>query len=448
MNDDVLIVGGGLAGLAAASALAEQGLRVTLLESRNRLGGRAGSFVDSASQQLVDACQHVSMGCCTNFAHFCEQMGIAHFLEAQPTLFFMTPDGRCSRFEADPLPAPWHLARALHRAHYLSLGDKIRIAWGMLRLWFSSPDADPPLLDWLKRNRQSERTIRRFWNVVLVSALNDQVENLGLKYARKVFVDGFLTHPKGFEVQIPSVPLGRFYGEEMLMALKKRGVTLELNASVEKITISRGLQSFTLRDGRIVQAKWYLSALPFDRLLALLPQDLRDGDPFWSRLKQLRVSPITSVHLWYDRPVVKWPHLVLVDGLGQWLFNRGIDASQRSYLQVVISAAEEAVTSGHAQLLQRILDELYTLFPALREATLLQSRVITEHRATFRAVPGVDQLRPTQITPLDNFFLAGDWTQTGWPATMEGAVRSGYLAAEAILNQAGIVARCVQADLR
>src|SRR6266542_2384112 len=215
MSNTVLIIGGGLAGLAAATALAPRGFRVTLLESRNRLGGRAGSFQDTASGQLVDACQHVSMGCCTNLAHFCRSLGIDHFLQPQRCLYFLTPDRRVSRFAAGRWPAPFHLLRSFAAAHYLTPAEKVRVAWGLFCLQREAANADPPFLEWLQSHRQTQRTIDRFWGLVLTSALNETPERIGLRYARKVFVDGFLSHPRGFEVELPSVPLGRLYGVEM-----------------------------------------------------------------------------------------------------------------------------------------------------------------------------------------------------------------------------------------
>jgi squalene-associated FAD-dependent desaturase len=434
MTPTALVIGGGLAGLAAASALAPRGYRVTLVESRNRLGGRAGSFTDAATGQVIDACQHVSMGCCTNFAHFCRTVGIDHFLAPQPTLYFMTPDRRVSRFRADAWPVPLHLARSFAAAHYLTVGDKLRIAWGLGSLMRAPADADPPFRDWLVRHRQTERTMDRFWGIVLVSALNESIDRIGLRYARKVFRDGFLTHLRGFEVHLPTVPLDRFYGDELMAWFQRHGIALRLNDAVREIGVDvNRVSSVRLRSGEAMTADVYVSTVPFDRLLDLLPAAVVEREPYFANLKRLEVSPITSVHLWWDRQVMRLPHAVLIDCLGQWVFNRG------TYVQVVVSAARPLRGLGHEEVQRRIVDEVRKLFPAARSASLLRGRVVTEHAATFSAVPGVDRWRPGQRSPLANLFVAGDWTATGWPATMEGAVRSGYLAAEAVLGKTGIV---------
>src|SRR5262249_38846015 len=215
MAERVAELGAGRAGLAAVAALPPRGYRVRLLEARPRAGVRAASFPDAASGQVVDTCQHVSMGCCTNFAHFCRTVGIEHLVESQPALYFLTPDRKLSRLEADPLPAPWHLARSFLRAHYLTAGEKLRIAWGLARLRPAPDTDDPPFLPWLLRHRQTPRTVERFWGLVLTSALNESPDRIGLRYARKVFVDGFLGHRKGFTVGLPRVPLVQLYGQEL-----------------------------------------------------------------------------------------------------------------------------------------------------------------------------------------------------------------------------------------
>jgi squalene-associated FAD-dependent desaturase len=443
----VLVIGGGLAGLAAATALAPRGFHVTLLESRNRLGGRAGSFTDTATGQLIDACQHVSMGCCTNMAHFCRTVGIDHFLKPQPFLYFMTPDRRVSRFRAGHGPAPLHLAGSFFGAHFLSPTEKLRIGWGLARLRASAED-DPPFHDWLARHGQTPQTVERFWGLVLTSALNETPERVGLRYARKVFVDGFLRHRRGFEVELPSVPLGRLYGEQLQAWFERHQVPVRFNAAVRAVQIKDGrVRGVELRNGDVLDADWYVAAVPFDRLSDLLPADVVEAHDCFHNLQRLEVSPITSVHLWYDRPVMRLPHVVLVGCLGQWVFNRGATGVGEHYIQVVVSAARQFRGLGHDEVQRRLVAELARLFPAASPDALLRARVVTEHAATFSAVPGVDRWRPGQACPVPNLFLAGDWTATGWPATMEGAVRSGYLAAEALLARVGAPERLLQPDL-
>jgi squalene-associated FAD-dependent desaturase len=448
MAKRVVIIGGGLAGLAAATDLASHGFEVTLLESRNRLGGRAGSFFDAASGQLVDTCQHVSMGCCTHFAHFCRTVGIAHLLQSQPNLYFMTPDRQMSRFHADPLPAPFHLVRSFWRSHYLSAVDKLRIVWGLACLRRTPPDADPPFQDWLLAHRQTPRTVERFWGVVLTSALNETPERIGLRYARKVFVDAFLGERRGFQVELPRVPLGRLYGTELTNWLERHHVRVRMNAAAKALWIcEHHVQGLELRTAETIAADWYVAAVPWERLLDLLPGEILEAEPYFQKLKRLESSPITSVHLWYDRPLTALPHVVLVDGVGQWIFNRGEANPGEHYLQVVVSASRQFRGLGHEEVERRIVAELAHLFPAAVPAALRRARVVTEHEATFSAVPGVDRWRPAQTSPLPNLVLAGDWTATGWPATMEGAVRSGYLAAQVILKSSGHEVRAIEQDL-
>jgi squalene-associated FAD-dependent desaturase len=448
MPEKVVIVGGGLAGLAATTVLAPRGFNVTLLESRGRLGGRAGSFVDPTTGELVDTCQHVSMGCCTNFTHFCCEVGIAQLLEAQRCLYFMTPDRRISTFSAAPLPAPLHLARSLWRAHFLTLGEKIRILWGMMALRWARADVDPPFETWAVRHGQTPQTLKRFWGLVLTSALNESTERIGRRYARKVFVQSFMRSRRGFEVEVPRVPLGRLYGEELRNWLESHHVQAQLNCAVKSICVAGNeIESLKLRDGSDCLADWYVLALPFDRLLELLPDRIVKAEPYFAKLRHLETSPITSVHLWYDRRVMDLPHIVLVDCAGQWVFNRGETSRGEHYVQVVVSASRQFRGLGHREVERMIVEEISRLFPLATSDCLRRARVITEHGATFSAVPGVDEWRPSQVSPIRNLLLAGDWTATEWPATMESAVRSGYLAGEAILERSGRPEKLVQPEL-
>jgi squalene-associated FAD-dependent desaturase len=447
MAQSVAIIGGGLAGLAAATAMAQNDVEVTILESRGRLGGRAGSFHDPITGQLIDTCQHLNFGCCTNFTHFCATVGVAKFLEPQPCLHFMTPDGRMSQFAGDGLPAPLHLLRSFWRGHYLTSSEKLRVAYGLAHLRLANPENDVPFLDWLRSHGQTPRTISRFWGLVLTSALNELPERIGLRYARKVLIDGFLGHREGMRMEMPTVPLGRFYGEELQRWLDRHQVRVAMNTAAKRVNIESGrVTGVLLRSDQTIQADWYIVTVPFDRLPDILAEEVVEEHACFREIKRLETSPITSIHLWYDQPVLDLPHLTLIDCAGQWIFNRGEVAGEH-YIQVVVSASRQFRGLGHEEVQRRIVEELSQLLPRATPSALKRSRVITEHDATFSAVPGVDVWRPLQVTPIANLFLAGDWTATGWPATMEGAVRSGYLAAEALLRKTGREVRLVQPDL-
>jgi len=375
-------------------------------------------------------------------------VGIGHLLEAQQRLYFMTPDGKRSVLQADPLPAPFHLARSFCRLHFLSAGEKLRIAWALANLKRSALDEDVPFSDWRKCNHQTPQTVQRFWSVVLTSALNESPDRIGLRYARKVFVDGFLGHRRGFELELPRVSLSRLYGDELQCWLAEHRVELRTNCGIKTVQVSRDrITHLETRQGETVTSDWYIVAVPFDRLLDLLPGELTERYPVFRDLKRLETAPITSVHLWFDRPILDLPHVVLVDCIGQWVFNRGQVGEGDYYIQVVVSAARQFRGLGHEEVKRLIVEEITHLLPGAASASLRRARVVTEHEATFSAVPGVDAWRPPQATPIANLFLAGDWTATDWPATMEGAVRSGYLAAEALLTRLGRPTRLLQPDL-
>jgi len=450
----VVIVGGGLAGLACAVALAEQGVLATVLESRPRLGGRASSFHDSTTAQWVDNCQHVAMGCCTNFRHFCQITGIDSQFQTAEQLNFVGDRGQIHPFAANFGPAPLHLVRAFARLGYLTWSDKWALARGLSALARQrSFDEQQSMADWLQRQRQPVRTIERFWHVVLVSALSESLDRISVPQARKVFVDGFLRHRDAWKVMIPTTPLEELFGTEVSQWYLARGGQIRLLTAADQLRIqSEQVTGIELRDGSVITADDYVLAVPWHRVSSFIPAEWRCRSPF-SELAQIQSAPISSVHLWFDRPIMSLPHAVFTQGLVQWVFQRTAAASasaeppQSWYYQVVISASREVVETETAFIQQRVLDELAAVWPAIREAKLLASRQVTEHRAVFSVVPGIDRLRPVQQSPWHNLQFAGDYTQTGWPATMEGAVRSGYLAAENLLRRRGQRVQLLQPDL-
>jgi squalene-associated FAD-dependent desaturase len=442
-----MIVGGGLAGLAAATSLVDHGLRITLLESRPRLGGRASSFTDPVTGEPVDNCQHVSMACCTNLADFCRRVGTDGLFRREPELVFLSPEGRVSRLRAGCLPAPFHLAGSFLRATFLSPVDKLRVAYGLARLRSARHDRPgEAVADWLRRNGQTDRTIDRYWAPVLVSALNERLESMDVGHARKVFIDGFLRTRDGFQIEIPLVPLGELYGRRLEIWLAARGVGVRMTTGVRSI-LSDGEGAVTgivLRSGETVPADFAIVAVPFDRIADLLDPALAARLPRLRDVASLAASPITGVHLWFDRPVCPFDHVVTLGRTVQWVFNhtaiqgrRPGDAEGGQYLQLVISASYDLLPLDRDAIRDRVLAELRAMWPEAAEARLLRWWVVTEHGATFAVRPGVDALRLPQRTPVEGLFLAGDWTFTGWPATMEGAVRSGYLAAEGVLQDLG-----------
>ena len=452
----VVIVGGGLAGLATAVGLAQHGVPATLVESRPRLGGRASSFQDAASGEWIDNCQHVTMGCCTNFRWFCEQTGLADRFRRETTLYFVGPDGTVNRFGASSLPAPLHLAGAFARLSYLTWGDKLALGRSLRVLARSTPSAAPQsMAEWLQDQCQPQRVIDRFWKVTLVSALSESLDRIDVAIARKVIVDGFLAHREAWLVDIPTAPLEELYGQTLTNWLQTRGVTLRLQTGAEGIDIAAdGATQVRLKNGELLPASDVVLAVAHQRLGSLLPTGWTTSQVA-PGIDQLEAAPISSVHLWFDRPITPLPHAVFVEGLVQWVFNRTALAAEGQststangyYYQVVISASRELQGRNSDDIRDEVVAELAKVLPETRSAKLLRSRQVTEHRAVFSPLPGSSALRPPQQTPIGNLQLAGDYTQTGWPATMEGAVRSGFLAAENVLRRRGVTAHLLQPDL-
>jgi squalene-associated FAD-dependent desaturase len=459
-SQSVLVIGGGLAGLACAVALAESGIKVRLFEKRPHLGGRATSYTLPDGSE-VDNCQHVTLGCCTNLADFYRRAGADGKIRFYDRLYFADRAGRRSTIAASMLPPPLHMAPSFVGFGALGFGDKIGIAKALMAIAWAGgkpPDIDGvTMLDWLHRMRQTPDAIERFWRVVLVSALDEELSRMDARYGIDVFWKAFLGSRGGYRVGIPSVPLAELY-EGCSEAIVRKGGEVRLRCGVREIHIRENrLAGVTLEDGSEISADACVAAVPHDILLGLLPAAMGEERGPLAGLRHLRTSPITGVHLWFDRVVMKEPFLALLDNTTQWIFNKSLlyahaetngDAPPRGqYLQLVISASYDLVPRSRQDIIDLCRRELAEVLPATRDAKLEKATVIKEVHATFSPEPGVDQWRPAQKTAIEGLFLAGDWTRTGWPSTMEGAVRSGYLAAEETLSSLGEPRKFLQADL-
>jgi squalene-associated FAD-dependent desaturase len=448
----VVVVGGGLAGLAASVLLAEHGFRVSLLERHPRLGGRATSYL-LPSGEYIDNCQHVTLRCCTNLEDFYRRIDVAGKINYYDRLAFSDSKGNRSEIKPSGLPAPFHVAPSFASFGLLNWKDKLSVARAMLRIFRAGGKPrlaqNTSMLDWLKQTGQTTNAIDRFWRVVLVSALNEELDRTDAVYGIDVFWKAFLSNRIGFAVGIPAVPLEALYDAAADRIRNVHG-DVRTRCGVAELCVSKGsIDGVRLEDGSLLSADYYVLAVPFDRLLKIIPLEMRDSELF-ANLRKLSVSPITSVHLWFDRHVMTEPFLTSVDQTIQWVFNRNKLASTRGtgqYLQVVISASHALAQHSQQDIINLCRKEVADLIPATREAKTTRAVVVRENAATFSPVPGSDRWRPTERTPIKNLLLAGDWTRTGWPATMEGAVRSGYRAAEAILELEGEPAELLQPDL-
>jgi zeta-carotene desaturase len=457
----VIVIGGGLAGLSAGVTLAEAGWRVRLFEQRPFLGGRATSYVLPDGEH-VDNCQHVTLGCCTNLEDFYRRVGSAGKIKFFDRLLFQDPQGRTGEMQAGMLPAPFHMTGSFATFAPLTLADKLSIARAMLDILRGkghTADLDAPggisMLEWLKRRKQTPGAIERFWRVVLVSALDEELDKTDARFGVDVFWKAFLCNRGGYRMGVPSVPLAELY-DGCKAEIEKRGGEVTLRAPLRAIHLrDAGVHGVEFDGGRRESADAYVFAVPHETLAELLPAEAKELEPGLAHLKNIGVSPITGVHFWFDREVMREPFVTLLETNTQWIFNKtalygsgnGTEPSKGQYLQLVISASYGLLQKPRQEIIDLCLAEVRNALPRARDAKLLKATVIKEAAATFSPQPGVDQWRPIQQTKIRGMFLAGDWTKTGWPATMEGAVRSGYLAAEAVLNAAGMPKKLLQPDL-
>src|SRR5579863_3571845 len=434
----VAVVGGGLAGLAAGCALADSGFHVTLFERRPYLGGRASSYQHPGTGEVVDNCQHVLLGCCTNLIQFYERLGVENKIRWYDRLTFLEPGGRASVIAPSMLPAPFHNAPAFLRAACLDLSDKLAIGMAMAALAPAAPrDSGETFLTWLRRHAQTKQAIERFWKPVLVSALNEELDRMSGPYAAQVVRESFLKSAAAGRMGVPTVPLTDLYGVAGDY-IAGHGGEIRLRCSVESF-VPEPDQVKLLASGEEASFDFIVFAVPFDMLSRILPQT-SGANPLRQALARFETSPITGIHLWFDRQITELDHAVLLDRTIQWMFHKSKLLGRNengSYIELVVSSSKTLVEKSRAEIVELALAELREFFPGARQANLVKSTVIKEIHATYSPQPGVDAYRPHAETAWPRIFLAGDWTATGWPATMEGAVRSGYLAAESIVRASG-----------
>jgi squalene-associated FAD-dependent desaturase len=456
-----IVIGGGLAGLASGVALAEAGWRVRLFEQKPFLGGRATSYVLPGGEH-VDNCQHVTLGCCTNLADFYRRVGSADRIKFFDRLVFLDPQGRRGTMKAGILPAPFHMTGSFLTFTPLKIGDKICIARAMFEILAAkgkTRDLEEAggisMLEWLHRRAQTQGAIERFWRVVLVSALDEELEHTDARYGVDVFWKAFLMNSTGYRMGVPIVPLAELYAG-CQVAIEARGGEVNLRTPVRALVADgTSIAGVQFDNAREESTDAYIFAVPQDAIVELMPDSIRRAESSLGNLHKIKVAPITGVHFWFDRQVMDEPFVTLLDTNTQWIFNKsqlyavpnGSAKNQEQYLQMVISASYDLLKKSRQEIIDLCLREVRQALPRAQEAQLMKATVIKEVAATFSPQPGVDRWRPRQDTKIPKLFFAGDWTATGWPATMEGAVRSGYLAAEAVLRAAGTPQKFLQPDL-
>ena len=443
----VAVVGGGLAGLAAGCALAQSGLRVTLFERRPYLGGRASSYQHPGTGEVIDNCQHVLLGCCTNLIDFYDRVGVSDKIRWFEQLIFLEPGGRASAIAPSSLPSPFHTLPAFLKAHCLNLRDKMAIGAAMASLAPAqmTDKGGESFLSWLQKHGQTNRAIERFWKTVLVSALNEEIGSVSIPSAAQVIRESFLKSAAAGRMGVPTVPLTDLYGHagEYISA---RSGEVRLRSSIESFRAEVAGVRLSVTDGEEA-FDFAVLALPFDALAAILP-DTSAAEPLRQSLGHFETSPITGIHLWFDREITDLSHAVLLDRTIQWMFHKSkllacrnggsSETAKGSYVELVVSSSKGLVNKSKQEIVDLAASELREFLPGARDANLLKSTVIKEVHATYSPRPGIDAYRPQPETVWPRVFLAGDWTATGWPATMEGAVRSGYLAAQCVARAAGV----------
>jgi len=437
-SEPIVVVGGGAAGVTCACKLAERGDRVILIEQGPQLGGRAGSFTHP-DYGLIDFGQHILMRCCKESAALFDRLGVGDALRFQsslnvPIATHDTPEPVRARVASAPLPAPLHLVPSLLRYRPLSSTDRARVIPAAWSLWLRSPTPGNTFATWLERHAQSPEAVARFWDPISIAALNAPAASVDAGVAGMVFRKAFLS-PHGADLGFFQRPLSELFGAAIPYLENRQGTVL-LGTRVRAIEITDGrCVGVRLASGEAIRAASVVSAVPPSDLAALLPDTLEPGRrlPISDVVQHLAWAPIVNLHLWFDRLVMprEQPLFIAVDGPVQAVFNGSAlhEGSADHHVVLSQSNAQELVTMGDSRIIDRLLLSLGDLLPATRSARLRGALVVRWRRATFVPEPGSDAFRPEPRSHFERLMLAGDWVNTGWPSTIEGAVRAGVRAA-------------------
>ena len=437
---DVIVIGGGLSGLSTAVDLASRGLSVLVLERHQHLGGRAYSFADDSTGEEIDNGQHLMMGCYHETRWLLRTIGSDHLATLQPNLHidFRHPDHGAASLHCPSLPGPFHLLVGLLRLKTLSFPDRLKLLRIGLEIRKNPKTIERSIStltvhQWLDSLGQSEENKKCLWDIIAVGSLNGDPKEVSAVLFYRVLRAAFLGRRENSSLLIPSVGLSRLFDEPGLQYLEgKRGEVLRNCAVDAFIYEDSRAKAVRCSDGMTREARVFVSAVPWYAVSNLLPAD----EVATRAAESMTASAILSINLWFDRPVMDEEFVALLDSRVQWVFNRSTiheaSTSSGQCLALTISGADRLIDKDAAELVALAVEDLRRVFPRVGTARVVHSIVLKEKRATFSQRPDVEPLRPACTTSMENLFLAGDWTNTGYPATIEGAVMSGRKAAAAV----------------
>lgn len=444
----VVVIGGGIAGLAAAVRLIQMGLKPIVLEKRPFLGGRAYSFTDSETGIEIDNGQHVFVGACEQFLQYIKDIGAWDQVKLDKRLNMpVLKQGKVSWLKARKLDGPLANLGALLGYKHIGIGAKFRILWGLLSIKLSRPNPHSAhdyttFEDWLLDHAQNNETIKNFWNLIVLPSLNDDISVVSALTGIMLFKVALLGPPQNPAMGIPLVGLSTLTGDNARRYIEQHGGEIRTGIDVTSLQIENakiiGVETAT---GEVINGEAVISAVPAAAMTQLLPGVSNGPDDFFTPAESVTTAPIVAIHIWYDRPVMKHDFMAVLDGPLQFVFN-DTDLKSRNdnggqHIVISLSGAWKWKDHSKQELREIFTAEMKKAFPESQNASIQKFAVVKMLDATFRVVPGSQKSRLPQRTPMPGFYLAGDWTDTGWPSTMESAVRSGNMAAECIAEDMG-----------